>query len=69
MKLVKKPNFTCKTKHIEIVHCYIREKVQDGTIQISYIPMHEQIADLLTKPLGRIQFEKILEATGVVKSD
>jgi hypothetical protein len=33
------------------------------------IPTYKQIADLFTKPLGRIHFQKIWEATGVVKSD
>jgi hypothetical protein len=54
MKLVK--NYA-RIKHIQISHHYIKKKVQDGTIEINYILMHEQIVDLLTKLLSKIHFE------------
>jgi hypothetical protein len=50
-------------------HHYIREKVQDGIVEINYIPTHEQIVDLLIKPLSRTHFKEIREAIGVVKGD
>jgi hypothetical protein len=40
-----------RTKHIELEHHYIREKYEDGTIVISYVPTTFQQADILTKPL------------------
>lgn len=57
LKLVRNPILHARTKHIKICHHYIRERVQDGTIEINYIPMHEQIVDLLTKPINKIHFE------------
>ncbi len=50
-------------------HHYIRKKVQYGIVEINYIPTHEQIVDLLIKPLGRIHFKEIQEVIGVVKGD
>ncbi len=57
MKLVQNPVLHVRTKHREICHHYIKEKVKDSTVEINYIPMHKQIANLLTKPLGRIHFD------------
>jgi len=57
MKLVKNPILHARTKHIKISHHYIKERVQDDTIEINYISMHEQIVDLLTKLLNKIHFD------------
>jgi hypothetical protein len=57
MKLIKNLVLHAKNKHIEISHHCIREKVQDGTIEINYIPMHEQIVNLLMKFISRIHLK------------
>ena len=48
-----------KTKHIERRHLRIRELVEDGTIAPEYVPTEDNVADILTKPLGRRRFEKL----------
>jgi hypothetical protein len=57
MKLAKNPVFHARTKHIEIHHHFIRERVVEGEISLQYINTNFQPADILTKPLGRIKFE------------
>ncbi len=47
-----------RLKHINVKYNFVQEKVKDGTVLINYIPSTEQIADLLTKPLGKVLFEK-----------
>ena len=47
-----------RTKHVELDYHFIREKVQQGIIQINYISSSDQMADILTKPLGRPLFER-----------
>jgi len=75
MKLIKNLILHVKTRSIYIYiyinskHHYIRKKVRDGTIKINYIPTHEQIVDLLIKPLGRIHFKELQKIIGVVKGD
>lgn len=44
---------TTKVKHIDIREHYIREHVEEGDIRVDYIPSEENVADLLTKLLGR----------------
>ncbi|UYV60109.1 K02A2.6-like [Cordylochernes scorpioides] len=42
-----------KTRHIAIRYHFVREKVDDGVIQLEYVTSGRNLADILTKPLGR----------------
>ena len=57
IKLSYNPVFHEKSKHFEIDYHYTRQKIENNTIKVEYIPSQEQPADILTKPLGRIKFE------------
>ena len=50
-----------RTKHIDIQHHFVREKVELGDISISYLATEEMIADALTKPLAYPKFEKFVD--------
>ena len=58
-------NLNDRTKHIDIRHHFIREKVQQKEITIQMVPSGENVADILTKPLAREAFEKMREMLGV----
>ena len=48
----------CKrTKHIDIRHHFLREHAENGTIKIESVSTKEQLADAMTKVLGRQLFE------------
>lgn len=40
-----------RTKHIDIRHHFVREKIEEKVISISYLPTSEMIADIFTKAL------------------
>jgi hypothetical protein len=40
-----------RTRHIEVHHHYVRDKVEDGTIRLDYLNTKDMLADMLTKPL------------------
>jgi hypothetical protein len=40
-----------RTRHIEIHHYYVRDKVEDGTIRLDYLNTKDMLADILTKLL------------------
>jgi hypothetical protein len=37
---------------------YIREKLQDGTTRVAYLETGKMVADMMTKALGRVLFER-----------
>ncbi|XP_055309645.1 uncharacterized protein LOC129573283 [Sitodiplosis mosellana] len=48
-----------RMKHIAVKFNYVRDTINKEIIQLKYIPTGEQIADIMTKGLGRIQFVKL----------
>ena len=40
-----------RTKHIDIKYAYIHDEVDQGRVQLKWIPTREQLADMLTKAL------------------
>jgi hypothetical protein len=66
IKLAKNPVFHEHTKHVE-VHChFIRQLVEDGSIELQYCPTEDQTADILTKSLGPEKYVKFRDKLGVV---
>ena len=59
--------FHDKSKHIEINYHHIKDMVQRGAVKLHYVAMEEYIADLLKKPLARVQFEYFREKLGVLQ--
>lgn len=53
INLAKSDGYRQRTKHIDIRHHYLREKVENGTVVISYIPTNEMAADNLTKAVTK----------------
>ncbi|MCO5608056.1 hypothetical protein L7F22_062261 [Adiantum nelumboides] len=52
IQLAKNPIFHARTKHIE-VHChFVRDQVLAGDIDLVYVSIEEQVADIFTKALG-----------------
>jgi hypothetical protein len=45
-----------QTKHFALYNHHVREKSEDGTVQVHFIPSDKQQADLFTKPLAPQQF-------------
>ena len=56
-----------RSKHIRVRYHFIRGCLEDGSIKASYINTKDQLADLLTKPLGRIKFLEPCSRTGMVQ--
>ncbi|CAN0395537.1 unnamed protein product [Ectocarpus sp. 12 AP-2014] len=54
--LASNPDATANSKHIDIRHHFIRERVARGEFRIVHVPSYLQHADFLTKPLPRESF-------------
>ena len=56
--LSKNPKYHARTKHIDIKHHFIRDLVTANQIDLSYCASHKMVADIMTKPLPKEQFER-----------
>jgi hypothetical protein len=55
VKISENPMFHDRSKHIEIKHYFMCDKVQKGEVVLQYISTDEQIADILVKPLSKMK--------------
>lgn len=60
--LTKNPVGHGRTKHIDVRHHKIRELVDAGEVRLKWISTEEMIADVMTKPLGRVKHQRFTEA-------
>src|SRR5271154_1801352 len=59
--LTKNPIHHACTKHIDIQHHFVHEKVESADITLTYLSTDEMIADALTKPLAHPKFKKFVD--------
>ena len=55
--LAKNSATTLNSKHIDIRHHFIRERMANGEFEVVHVPYDEQHADFLTKSLHQGAFE------------
>uniref|UniRef100_A0ACD5WTY3 Uncharacterized protein n=1 Tax=Avena sativa TaxID=4498 RepID=A0ACD5WTY3_AVESA len=65
IQLSKNPVFHDRSKHIEVRFHFIRESIEQGKVEIDYISTDDQLADILTKSLGRVRFQDLRTRIGV----
>ena len=65
IELAKNAKYHNRTKHIDICHHFVRERVVSNEIQVIYCPTGDMIADIMTKGLAKIAFEKLRDLLGV----
>ncbi|KAG8661856.1 hypothetical protein MANES_01G050766v8 [Manihot esculenta] len=55
-----------RIKHIEIRHHFIRDHVQNGDINLEFVPIEKQLADIFTEPLSEEVFCRIKRELGMI---
>ena len=65
IKILKNPISSLRSKHIDVVHHFARERVMRKEIEFKYIPTIEQVADVLTKALTEAKHTKCLKGMGM----
>jgi hypothetical protein len=63
--LTKDPTFHARTKHIDVAHHFIRERVAHGEVSFTHVPTRENSADILTKALNRPVFSYLFNKIGL----
>lgn len=65
ISLAESDGYRQRTKHIDIRHHYLREKVENGSVVIDYIPTNEMAADNLTKAVPKEKHDFCSRAMGL----
>ena len=66
IQLSKNLVFHDRSKHIDVKYHYIRECIEEGRVDVEPINNKLQLADILTKALGRDQFVELRSKLGIV---
>ena len=66
IQLAKNQTYHGRTKHIEVHHHFVREKVERGVLEVEFCPTEEQVADVLTKGLSKEKHEKFSRMMGLM---
>jgi len=66
IQLCKNPVFHGRSKHIETRFHFIRESVENGKVAVRHVNTDDQLADIMTKPLGRVRFQQLRLKIGIV---
>ena len=58
--IAKNDGYPSRAKHIDIRYHFIRDHIKDEKIAIEYIDSKNQLADFLTKPISKKQFQDLV---------
>lgn len=56
-----------KTNHIALTYHFIKEHVEDGNVEVHFVGSTDQLADVFTKALPEISFNRILQGLGMIE--
>ena len=54
-----------RNKHIDISYHFVRDAIKTKLVRLHHVPSAKMTADILTKPLGRLSFQKLVGYLGL----
>jgi hypothetical protein len=52
-------------KHLDLKYFWLRDQVVKKVVEVVYVPTGDQLADILTKPLGKVLVQKFVQLLGL----
>ncbi|KAJ9507131.1 hypothetical protein QJQ45_004864 [Haematococcus lacustris] len=65
--LIKHPIASARSKHIDVLHHFVRERVARGELVFKYLASGANVADAMTKALPGVKYEFCKSGMGMVK--
>ena len=65
IKLSKNPVNHGRSKHIDVRYYFLRDLNNEGTVELQYCRSEDQLADIFTKPLKSLPFQKLRRLMGI----
>ena len=65
----KNPKHHDRTKHIDVSHHFVRERVASNEVAVVHLPTEHMTADILTKGLGAVKYPRFRDGMGVFDVD
>jgi hypothetical protein len=65
LDLASNPVYHSRTKHIDVMHHFVREIVKKGIVNLQYLCTEEMIADIFTKSLLAVKHKKFVLILGL----
>ena len=59
VEMCRVPKIRPRTKHILVKYHHFREAVRNGTVEVEQVTTDKQVADILTKALPKLTFERL----------
>jgi RNA:NAD 2'-phosphotransferase (TPT1/KptA family) len=69
LNIAKGSRWSNETKHVDVKFFAVKEDVKENRVRMKQIATKDNLADMFTKPLGRVKFENFRTALGCVPVD
>mgnify|MGYP001809905741 FL=1 len=66
IKLLRNPISSVRSKHIDVMHHFARERVQRNEVAFHYITTNDMLADMLTKPVSEAKHKLCCKGMGLI---
>ena len=66
LQIVRDHRFSERTKHVALHHFFVRGEVANDNLAVQYCSTDKMIADIMTKPLLRVAFQRLRALLGLI---
>jgi hypothetical protein len=66
LRMIKHSYASPRSKHIDVMHHFVRERAKRGEVSFSFVGTSENVADALTKPVPVMKFRLCMSGMGLI---